>query len=79
MVLLDEPFFDMQPSVKSEMIAFIRSWALNRFVIITTSDTQVAEEMADHLAIIYKGDLVFIDSKEKIDQWLSTTEETKED
>lgn len=43
------------------MMAFIKSHSADWFVMISTTETEVAEVLADHLAIIYKGDLDFID------------------
>ncbi len=70
LVILDEPEAGLDPQSRVKVREYIQSLARKKTVIITTHNMDEAERVADRVAIIDHGELLVLDTPEKLKQSL---------
>ena len=66
LVILDNPVAGLDPISKARIIRTIKKYTEGRTLIIATRDVEVAETLADRLAIMHKGNFVAIGSQDEV-------------
>ena len=69
-VILDEPEAGLDPQSRVKVREYIQSLARKKTVIVTTHNMDEAERVADRVAIIDHGELLVLDTPEKLKQSL---------
>jgi ABC-2 type transport system ATP-binding protein len=69
-VVLDEPEAGLDPQSRVRVREYIHSMARRKTVILTTHNMDEAERLADRVAIIDHGELLVLDTPEKLKQRL---------
>jgi ABC-2 type transport system ATP-binding protein len=70
LVILDEPEAGLDPQSRVKVREYIQSLARKKTVIVTTHNMDEAERVADRVAIIDHGELLVMDTPEKLKQSL---------
>lgn len=70
LVILDEPEAGLDPQSRVRVREYIQSLARKKTVIVTTHNMDEAERVADRVAIIDHGELLVLDTPEKLKQSL---------
>jgi ABC-2 type transport system ATP-binding protein len=68
LLLLDEPTTGLDPRSKQEVQAFIREIRLRHdsTILLCTHDMQEAEELADRIGLLDRGELLFLEPVEEV-------------
>ncbi len=66
LVILDEPEAGLDPQSRVKVREYIQSLARHKTVIVTTHNMDEAERVADRVAIIDHGELLVLDTPEKL-------------
>lgn len=70
LVILDEPEAGLDPQSRVKVREYIQSLARKKTVIVTTHNMDEADRVADRIAIIDHGELLVLDTPEKLKQSL---------
>jgi ABC-2 type transport system ATP-binding protein len=70
LVILDEPEAGLDPQSRVKVREYIQSLARKKTVIVTTHNMDEADRVADRVAIIDHGELLVLDTPEKLKQSL---------